>query len=355
MSNAVQREAAPDTAWDNTWTNPPRSVCVIGGTRYFGRHLVTLPLDAGIRVTLVNRGSAPPPPGVEHVRADRDDEGALAAALGDRTFDAVIDQVLYTPAQAAVARRVFAGRADRYVMTSTIEVYNPATSPLVRTTPGVPVPEQAVDPAHWPVDLTLPWHDPAAITRHFGEATAYAEGKRQAEAVLAAGDPPFAWASVRSAHVLGGGARDFTGRLAHYAERVAAGRPVAVHEDPRPSSFVHHREIAAALFAVAASPAVGAVNAASAELLDAVGLCELIADGLGTTARYRRAEGVEHSPYSFDRWYAMDTRRAESLGLVFSPLRDWLPAAAAEAVEAVQAAGGPEDATGTPATDGEAA
>lgn len=84
------------------------SVCVIGGSRYFGLHLVTLLREAGTRVTVVNRGGTPPPPGVDHVVADRSDEAALAAALGDRTFDGVIDQVLYTPAQAAVARRVFA-------------------------------------------------------------------------------------------------------------------------------------------------------------------------------------------------------------------------------------------------------
>ncbi|KJY29845.1 hypothetical protein VR45_29010 [Streptomyces sp. NRRL S-495] len=310
---------------------------MIGGTRYFGRHLVTLLRDAGTEVTLINRGSATPPPGIDHVRADRDDEDALATALGDRTFDAVIDQVLYTPAQAVVARRVFADRTPRYVMTSTMEVYDPATSPLVRTTPGVPVAEEAVDPAHWPVDLDLPWHDPAALVRHFGEAAAYAEGKRQAEAVLAAGRPPFGWASVRSAHVLGGGALDFTGRLAHFTGAVAAGRPVAVHEHPQPTSFVRHEEIAAALVAVAASSSVGAVNAASAEPLDAVGLSELIAGQLGTTARYRAAEGADHAPFSFDRWYPMDTRRAGSLGLSFSPLDSWLPAAVTEAA-AVEAA-----------------
>ncbi|MFD8320650.1 NAD-dependent epimerase/dehydratase family protein [Kitasatospora purpeofusca] len=344
MSHSTAREAVGNTTTGNTaagnttaWTAPdraPRRVGVIGGTRYFGRHLVTLLRDAGTEVTLVNRGSAPPPPGVDHVLADRDDEDALTAALGDRTFDAVIDQVLYTPAQAVVARRVFADRTPRYVMTSTMEVYDPATSPLVRTTPGVPVAEEVVDPATWPVDLDLPWHDPAALVRHFGEATAYAEGKRQAEAVLAAGRPPFGWASVRSAHVLGGGALDFTGRLAHFTGAVAAGRPVAVHERPRPTSFVRHEEIAAALVAVAASSSVGAVNAASAEPLDAVGLSELIAGQLGTTARFRPAEGADHAPFSFDRWYPMDTRRAGALGLSFSPLGSWLPAAVAEAIAA---------------------
>ncbi|MFD0351158.1 hypothetical protein ACFQ0M_44230 [Kitasatospora aburaviensis] len=107
-----------------------------------------------------------------------------------------------------------------------------------------------------------PWQDRAALARRFDEATHYAEGKRQAEAVLAR-DAPFSWATVRSAHVLGGGARDFTGRLAHYTGLIAAGRPVAVHAQPQPTSFVHHEEIAAALVRVAASDAVGPVNACS--------------------------------------------------------------------------------------------
>lgn len=307
-----------------------RNVCVIGGSRYFGLNLVTLLRDSGARVTLVNRGSTAPPPGVDHVRADRSDEAGLAAALGGRGFDAVIDQVLYTPVQAAVARRVFAGRTDRYVMTSTMEVYDPATSPRVLTTPGVPVAEEVVDPTDPAARPELPWHDPAALARHADEATRYAEGKRQAEAVLAQ-DPPFSWASVRSAHVLGGGARDFTGRLAHYTELIAAGRPVAVHARPQPTSFVHHEEIAAALVRTAASTAVGPLNAGSPDALDVVALCELIADRLGTTARYRVAAGADASPFSFDRWYPMDNRRAVELGLHFSPAADWLPGAVAEA------------------------
>ncbi|MEV7176945.1 reductase [Kitasatospora sp. NPDC093679] len=313
-----------------------RSVCIIGGSRYFGLHLVSLFRDAGVAVTLVNRGSAAPPPGVDHVRADRSNEAALTAALGGRTFDAVVDQVLYTPLQAAVACRVFADRAPRYVMTSTMEVYDPATSPLVPASDG-PVTEGFVDPAAWAVDLDLPWHDPQALARHFDAATGYAEGKRQAEAVLAR-SAPFSWASIRSAHVLGGGDRDFTGRLAHYVERIAAGRPVAVHRDARPTSFVHHREIATVLARAAVTDADGPLNACSHGALDAARLSELIAERLGTTARFRTAEGEDASPFSFDRSYAMDNGRAAALGFPLSRTADWLPAAIDEAAWAAKAA-----------------
>lgn len=52
-------------------------MCVIGGSRYFGRRLIENLRDAGTAVTVVNRGSAPAPEGVTHLRADRDDEDAL--------------------------------------------------------------------------------------------------------------------------------------------------------------------------------------------------------------------------------------------------------------------------------------
>ncbi|WP_448319372.1 NAD-dependent epimerase/dehydratase family protein, partial [Streptomyces sp. CO7] len=113
-------------------------ICVIGGNRYFGRLLVESALADGHQVTVVNRGSAAPPSGADHVVADRDDEAALDAALGDRVFDVVVDQVCYTPVQAAVAARVFGGRTRRYVLTSTIEVYHPAGARLPAVPAGAP-------------------------------------------------------------------------------------------------------------------------------------------------------------------------------------------------------------------------
>ncbi|MFC4058417.1 NAD-dependent epimerase/dehydratase family protein [Planomonospora corallina] len=300
-----------------------RNVCVIGGSRYFGRHLVESFRAAGDRVTVVNRGTTVPPRGVGHLVADRDDEAALRAALGGRTFDVVVDQVCYRPEQAAVARRVFAGRTGRYVMTSTIEVYDPATSDLLAAAGPGGAGEGSVDPAAWPV-RRLPDGD---------EAAAYAEGKRQAEAVFAR-EPAFPYVSVRSAHVLGGGSRDFTGRLAHHVRRIAAGEPVVIHDDPRPTSFVGHREIAELLYWAAGAAFTGPVNACSHGELSVTGLGALIAEQVGREPVYRTAGGGPASPFSLDRYYAMDNGRAARLGFAFSAVADWLPRAVTEALEA---------------------
>ncbi|MFF1561166.1 NAD-dependent epimerase/dehydratase family protein [Streptomyces sp. NPDC058279] len=307
-----------------------QEVCVIGGSRYFGKLLVERLRAAGHRVTVINRGSARPPAGVEHLVVDRDDEAALTAALGDRTFDVVVDQVCYTPVQAAIAVRAFAGRTRRYVMTSTIEVYDPATAApgaLAAGAPGTPVAEDVVDPAGWPVRTDLPWHDAAYREAH------YAEGKRQAEAVFTR-EGRFDFACVRSAHVLGGGAREFTGRLAHYVERVARGEEIAVHAGARPTVFIHYRELAEVLlWAATATAFTGPVNACSDGLLDVRDLVAVIAGQTGRRPGYRTvAPGAVASPFSVDRHYAMANDRARELGFAFSRTADWLPGAVAEAL-----------------------
>ncbi|MFE3558137.1 NAD-dependent epimerase/dehydratase family protein [Streptomyces sp. NPDC059193] len=306
------------------------TILVIGGSRYFGKSLVIKARDAGHEVTVLNRGSSAPPAGVGHLVADRDDEAGLRAALGPRGFDAVIDQVCYTPRQAAVARRVFAGRTGRYLMTSTMEVYDPATLPG----PGqgsVPVPVPVTEDS---LDLDLARTLPAARHPDHAHAHAYAEQKRQAEAVFLR-EPAFPFVSVRTAHVLGGGREEFTGRLAHYVERIAAGTPVDVHEAPYATSFIHHREIADLLYWAAGQEFTGPVNAASHGALDVTGLCELVARRLGRRPRYRLIEqGAAASPFSFDRAYAMDNGRAAALGFRFGRVADWLPGAIDEAAEA---------------------
>ncbi|MFK0047454.1 NAD-dependent epimerase/dehydratase family protein [Streptomyces sp. NPDC090741] len=303
-----------------------QKICVIGGSRYFGKLLVKRLQAAGHQVTVINRGSTPSPAGVEHLVVDRNDEAALTAALDSRTFDVVVDQVCYTPVQAAIAARAFAGRTRRYVMTSTMEVYDPATAALPAVPAGTPVPEELVDPATWPVAMDLPWHDDAYLEAH------YAEGKRQAEAVFTRAGG-FEFASVRSAHVVGGGAQEFTGRLAHYAERIADGGAITVHTKALPTVFIHYEELADLLLWATTADFTGPVNACSDGLLDVYGLAAIIATQAGREPVYRTVPaGEEASPFSFDRHYAMSNARARELGFSFSRTTDWLPGTVAEAL-----------------------
>ncbi|MFJ7153598.1 NAD-dependent epimerase/dehydratase family protein [Streptomyces sp. NPDC101118] len=294
-------------------------VCVIGGSRYFGKRLIRRLLERGDEVTVVNRGSAPAPEGVELLVADRNDEAALRAAVGDRHFDVVVDQVCYTPVQAAIARRVFEGRTARYVMTSTIEVYEHEDAPG-----GVP--EDAIDLSAVTVRPELPWGDPVFLDEHYGE------GKRQAEAVFAAA-PAFPYVTVRVAHVLGG-ADDFTGRLEHYADRLRAGEPIAVDVPGHPSTYIHVEEIADFLAWVAGAEFTGPVNAHAHGPLDTADVVAAVRAVTGGPEPVYRpvAAGEPASPFSFARAYGMSNARAEGLGFRFSHTGDWLTAAVAESL-----------------------
>ncbi|MFJ8662590.1 NAD-dependent epimerase/dehydratase family protein [Streptomyces sp. NPDC093795] len=290
-------------------------VLVIGGNRYFGKRLIALLRESGHRITMLNRGSSGAPAGIEHLVADRDDESALESVLAGRTFDVVVDQVCYTPRQAEIARRVFGPRTGRYVMTSTVEVYAYEDS-------AVPVAESVLDLDTVLVDTGLAWDHPEFREAHYGE------GKRQAEAVFAAG-PPFAWTSVRVAHVLGG-EDDFTGRLDHYARRIRAGEPIAVPVVNRPATYVYVEEIAAFLAWAVEAEFTGPVNAHSHGPLTTAEICAEIEKRVGGRAVYQEVEVGEVSPFSFARSYAMDNARAGELGYAFSHSSEWLPRAVSE-------------------------
>ncbi|MFJ6353080.1 NAD-dependent epimerase/dehydratase family protein [Streptomyces sp. NPDC054835] len=294
-------------------------ILIIGGNRYFGKRLTTRLLDAGHRVTVLNRGSSEAPEGTVRLVADRNDETALEKALDGRYFDVVVDQVCYTPRQAELARRVFAGRTGRYLMTSTVEVYGYEDSP-------VPVAEDALDLGTVTVDPGLPWEDPEFLDAHYGE------GKRQAEAVFAGGTA-FPWASVRVAHVLGG-ADDFTGRVEHYARRIRAGEPIAVPTVNRPATYVYVEEIAAFLAWAVGAEFTGPVNAHSHGPLTTADICAAIESRVGGRTVFQEVEVGEVSPFSFARSYGMDNSRAEALGFRFSHSSEWLARAVSETVTA---------------------
>ncbi|HEY9369888.1 NAD-dependent epimerase/dehydratase family protein [Streptomyces sp.] len=290
-------------------------ILIIGGNRYFGRRLTDRLLQSGHSVSVLNRGSSVPPEGAAHLVADRNDERALEKALDGRTFDVVIDQVCYTPRQAVVAQRVIGPRTRRYVMTSTVEVYEYENSP-------VPLSEDALDLGTVTVDTRLPWHDPEFLDAHYGE------GKRQAEAVFAAA-PGFAYTAVRVAHVLGG-EDDFTGRVAHYAERIRAGEPISVPSVNHPATYVYVEEIAAFLEWAAHQEFTGPVNAHSHGPLTTAEICAEIEKRVGGRTVFQEVEVGEVSPFSFARSYGMDNARASALGYRFSHTSEWLGTAIEE-------------------------
>jgi 2'-hydroxyisoflavone reductase len=97
---------------------------VLGGTHHVGRAVVEEALARGDEVTTLTRGvSGPPAAGAQARYADRTDPAELRSALGDDTWDAVIDTWSFAPRVVRDSAALLADRAGHYGYVSTRSVY----------------------------------------------------------------------------------------------------------------------------------------------------------------------------------------------------------------------------------------
>lgn len=105
-------------------------VLFIGGTGIISAACTKLATQRGMHVTLLTRGrhEAAVPPGVTAVTADVHDPAATARALGDATFDAVVDWVAFTPADIERDLQLFSGRTRQFIFISSASAYQKPSS-----------------------------------------------------------------------------------------------------------------------------------------------------------------------------------------------------------------------------------
>lgn len=189
---------------------------VLGGTRFVGRAVIDDALSRGWEVTAVHRGlTGTPPAGVRVRQADRTSEAALTAALGDGSWDAVVDTWSGAPATAGLAARLLSGRAARFGYVSSLSVYVWG-SHRSESSPVVPGNADAVD----------------------GD---YAALKRGAELAVLDAFPDAVLA--RAGLILG--PHEDIGRLPWWLDRIARGGPVVAPGRPgRPLQYVDARDLA---------------------------------------------------------------------------------------------------------------
>lgn len=99
-------------------------ILILGGTGIISTACTRLALERGHDVHVLNRsrrstGAA----GAVVLVADLQDEAATAAALGDRTWDAVIDFLAFTPDDIERGLRLFRGRTGQFVFISSASAY----------------------------------------------------------------------------------------------------------------------------------------------------------------------------------------------------------------------------------------
>ncbi|GIO30922.1 MULTISPECIES: NAD-dependent epimerase/dehydratase family protein [Paenibacillus] len=283
-----------------------KNILVLGGTRFFGKRLVELLLDEGFKVTIATRGKTKDDFGdrVERIQLDRENKTSLMKAVAEgREWDTVFDNICFSPQAALDACEVFQGKVRRYILTSTLSVYEPAPRKHK---------ENDVNPYIYPVTLGVKDDFP------------YGEGKRLAEAVFFQ-HADFPVAAVRFPIVLG--EDDYTGRLEFHIDHVKQERPMGIPNLKAEMCFISSGEAASFLDWLRKQRVEGPINACSQGEVKLSELLRWIEKETGKKAVLtNQPQDEDKSPFGVPDSWLMDTGKAERLGFEFLPLRAWLPA-----------------------------
>jgi len=114
-------------------------VLFIGGTGIISSACAQLAMDAGIEVTLLNRGQSqrPVPEGAEVLQADIRKPGSVREVLKGRSFDSIINWITFTPQHVETDIELFSDHTQQYIFISSASVYQkpPARLPIVESSP----------------------------------------------------------------------------------------------------------------------------------------------------------------------------------------------------------------------------
>jgi nucleoside-diphosphate-sugar epimerase len=114
-------------------------VLFVGGTGVISSACSRLAVSRGIDLYLFNRGQTtrPIPEGARILNGDIRDRASVERALGDTTFDAVVNWISFTPDHVEADIELFRDRAEQYIFISTASAYQKplSTLPITESTP----------------------------------------------------------------------------------------------------------------------------------------------------------------------------------------------------------------------------
>ena len=276
---------------------------VIGGNRFFGRHLTLSLLQSGYEVTLLNRGRHDDGLGqrVRRIKANRAERTELENALNGQTWDLVFDQVCFTAKDANTICELLDGRTERVLFTSSQSIYGY----------GLSIPEGEFDPGHH------------SFSKEVSAEEDYAEAKRQAESEFAKFSRLH---PVMARMPLVIGTDDYTERFRWHIERCAKGLPIHFPNEKARLGFIRSDLAGVALLKIAESNLIGPVNCASPgdiELREFMQLIELKTGKPYVLASEPNSEN--HSPYGIEQNWTMSLEKMGHAGILLPELSSWLP------------------------------
>ncbi|PDY21915.1 epimerase [Bacillus cereus] len=273
-----------------------KKVLVLGGTRFFGKQLVEALLQEGHDITIATRGFTEDSFGdtVKRIVVDREDGKLLEERLEGKCYDVVYDNLCYSSNAAEVICKVLRGRVKKYVMTSSMAVYEPTLN----------LQEEDFNPYTY----SITYGDRGDFT--------YGEGKRLAEAVLFQ-RATFPVVAVRFPVVIG--ENDYTKRLQFYVENVVKQEPIVVDCLEGKLSFIHEKEAGEFLAWCGMGNIEGPINACSNGVVSTEEVIHFIEENTGIKALIQEV-GDNIAPYNEVTNCTLHNGKARELGFSFREL-----------------------------------
>lgn len=304
----------------------PKAILIIGGTRNLGHQLTLELLRLGHRVTIFNRGKTRDelPPEVERLHGDRSDPAQLESALNGRTFDAVVDNAIYKEDEAHAVARILQGKTNHYLFLSSGQVY------LVREGLSRPFVERDYAGPVMPA--------PRPESYDYNEWLYGVDKRRVEDALIRAWEKSgFPFTCLRIPMV--NSERDHFSRLYGYFLRLRDGGPLLIPDQPDlPLRHIYGKDVVQALVnLIDSGRGKGkAYNISQEETLSHEAFINLLAELMHTQADIRRIKRADLDANGFlpdcapfgERWMSEldNTRSKQELGMVYSPLREYLVA-----------------------------
>ena len=272
-------------------------ILVLGGTRFFGIHMVNDLLEKGHEVTIATRGRTADAFGdsVSRICLERTDENSIREAVSGVHYDVIIDKIAYCSND--IRKIMDTADFDRYIYMSTTAVYDPKHINTV---------EEDFDGTGG----ELIWCD--------RQDYPYDVIKRQAEYALWQKYPEKKWTAVRYPFVIG--KDDYTRRLCFYVEHVLKQLPMKVDNLDSQMSFIGSDEAGKFMSFLVDRSFSGAVNGSSKGTISIREILGYIEKKTGLSAVL--TDDGEPAPYNGEPEYSINTGKAESLGFEFTNLND---------------------------------
>ena len=275
------------------------NILVIGGTRFFGIHMVEELLKMGHDITIATRGQASDSFGdrVKRIIIERTNEDSIRNAFKEKHYDVVIDKIAYCSNDIKYAMENIS--CDKYIYMSSTSVYAPKHMDTLET-----------DFDGYSNDFV--WCDRMAFP--------YEGIKRQAEYALWQKYQDKKWLAVRYPFTIG--KDDYTKRLLFYVEHTMKSIPMNIDNLDYQMGYIRSDEAGKFIAFLVDQDVDGAINGSSEGTISIKEIIDYVEKKTGTKAIIDK-EGDE-APYNGEPEYSINTEKANALGFRFSRLNDWI-------------------------------